>query len=51
MVEISQLPLMFRGSLHMQERRDESEIYNFQWIQIWNNKFINGILGGTLDHD
>ena len=30
----------------MQEWRDESEIYNFQWIQLSNNKFVNGILGG-----
>ena len=31
----------------MRERRDESEIYNYQWIQISNNiiLFINGILG------
>ena len=29
--------------------KDESEIYNYQWIQLSNNKFINGILGGTLD--
>ena len=32
----------------MQECRDESEIYNYQRIQRSNNKFINGILGGTL---
>ena len=32
----------------MQEFRDESEIYNCQWIQLLN-KFINGILGDTLD--
>ena len=31
----------------MQEWRDESEIYNFQWIQLSNNKFVNyEILGG-----
>ena len=28
----------------MQECRDESEIYNYQRIQLLNNKFINGIL-------
>ena len=33
----------------MQEGRDESEIYNYKRIQLSNNKFINGILGGTLD--
>ena len=37
------------GALRMQEYREESEIYNYQWIQLSNNKFINGILGGTLD--
>ena len=36
-------------SLGMQEYRDESEIYKDQWIQLSNNKFINEILGGTLD--
>ena len=47
-VEIS---LLDRDSLRMQECRDESEIYNYQRIQLLNNKlkFINGILGGTLD--
>ena len=35
--------------LHMQECRDESEICNYQRIQFSNNKFINGILGGTHD--
>ena len=33
----------------MKECRDESEIYNYQWIQLLNNKnnkFINGILAG-----
>ena len=33
----------------LQECRDEPEIYNYQWIQLSNNEFINGILGGTLD--
>ena len=28
----------------MKECRDESEIYNYQRIQLLNNKFINGIL-------
>ena len=36
-------------TLRMQECRDESEIYNYQRIQLSNNKFINEILGGTLD--
>ena len=27
----------------------ESEIYIYQQIQLLNNKFINGILRGTLD--
>ena len=34
----------------MQECRDESDIYNYKQIQLLNNKFIYGILGGgTLD--
>ena len=33
----------------MQECRHESEIYDYQQIQLSNNKFINVILGGTLD--
>ena len=50
LVEISQPNRVWiHGSLQMQEFRDESEIYNCQWIQLLNNKFINGILGGTLD--
>ena len=36
-------------SLGMQEYRVESEIYKDQWIQLSNNKFIDEILGGTLD--
>ena len=32
----------------MQECRDESEIYNYQRIQLLNNEFINGILGVRL---
>ena len=32
----------------MQECRDESEIYNYQRIQLSNNKFINVILGVRL---
>ena len=35
--------------LHMQECRDESEIYNYQGIQHSNNECINTILGGTFD--
>ena len=47
---ISQLPsVRIHGSLRIQECRDESEIYIYQWIQLSNNKFINGISGGTLD--
>ena len=30
----------------MQQYRDESEIYNYQRIRLWNNKFIKGIFGG-----
>ena len=33
----------------MQECRDENEIYNYQKIQLSNDKFINEILGGELD--
>ena len=43
------------GSERMQaECRHESEIYNYQQIQLSKNKFINVILGGgggTLDLD
>ena len=47
---ISQLPsVRIHGSLRIQECRDESEIYIYQWIQLSNNKFINEISGGTLD--
>ena len=47
LVEILQLlRVWIHSSLSMQECRDESEIYNFQHIQVSNNKFINGILGG-----
>ena len=50
LVEISLLPRVWiHGALRMQECRDETEIYNYQRIQVSNNKFINGILGGTLD--
>ena len=44
MVEISQLP-----RVRMQECRGESEIDIYQWIQLSNNKFINGTSRGTLD--
>ena len=30
----------------MQQYRDESEIYNYQRIRLWNNKFIKGIFFG-----
>ena len=40
---------VIHGSLRMWECRDESEIHKYQRIQPSNNKFINGILGGTLD--
>ena len=33
----------------MQECRGESDIYNYKQIQLLNNKFTNGLLGGTLD--
>ena len=33
----------------MQECRDESEIKNYQRIQLSNDALINGILGSTLD--
>ena len=52
LVEISQLPYVFHNSLHMQECRNESEIYmyNYKLIQLLNhNKLINGILGDMLD--
>ena len=40
---------VIHGSLRMRECRDESEIHKYQRIQLSNNKFINRILGGTLD--
>ena len=50
LIEISLLPWVWtHGSSRMQECRDESEIYNYQRIQLSNTKFINVILGGTLD--
>ena len=50
LVDISKLNCVWiHGSLRMQECRDESESYNYQQIQLSNNKLINGILGGTLD--
>ena len=36
--------LWIQGLLRMQECRDECEIYNYQRIQLSNNKFINRIL-------
>ena len=48
LVEILQLlRVWIHSSLSMQECRDESEIYNYQHIQVSNNKFIDGILGGV----
>ena len=47
-VELSWLSRMWiQCSSYMQQYRDESEIYNYQRIRLWNNKFIKGIfLGG-----
>ena len=43
LVEILQLPRVWiDSSLHMQECRDESEIYNYQCIQLSSNNFIVG---------
>ena len=45
---ISQLPsVRIHGSSRMQECRDESEIYIYQWIQLLNNKFINSFRAGV----
>ena len=38
--------MWIHGSMHIQECRDESKIYNYQQIQLSNNTLINGILGG-----
>ena len=48
-VELSWLSRMWiQCSSYMQQYRDESEIYNYQRIRLWNNKFIKGIfLGGA----
>ena len=35
--------------LRLQECRDKPEIFNYQRIQLSNNKFTNGFLGGTLN--
>ena len=40
--------LELTDALRMQECRDESEIYNNQWIPLSNDEFIYGILGGVL---
>ena len=41
LVEISQLNCMWiHSSLHTQECRDESEIYNYPWIQLSNNEWM-----------
>ena len=42
--------IKFRGTevVHMQECRDESDMYNYQRIQISNNNSLM-VLGGTLD--
>ena len=45
LAELSWIPCVWiHCSLHMQECKDETEIYNYQWIQPSNNKFINAIL-------
>ena len=45
--EISWLPhVWIHCSLRMQECRDETELYNYQWIQPSNNKFTDAILEG-----
>ena len=47
--QIQGLPRVWiHGSLRMQECTDESNIYNYQRIQLSNNKFINGIFGVRL---
>ena len=47
LIEISELLRVWNdGKLCIQECRDESEIYNYQRIQLSQNKFINGILRG-----
>ena len=35
--------------LRLQECRDKPEIFNYQRIQLSNNKFTNGFLGGKLN--
>ena len=47
LVKISQLPgVQIHCSSHIQECRDESEIYNYQRIRLSKNEFVNRILGG-----
>ena len=47
-VELSWLSRMWIQCSSYMQYRDESEIYNYQRIRLWNNKFIEGIffLGG-----
>ena len=46
---VTESSVNIHSSLRMQECRHESENYNYQRIQLSNNKFINVIMGGTLD--
>ena len=50
--ELSEIPDLPHMSIHcslwMQECRDESEIYNYWQAHPSNDKFIKGILEGTL---
>ena len=50
LIEISELlRVWIDGKLCIQECRVESEIYNYQRIELSQNKFINGILRGEGD--
>ena len=45
-VELSWLSRMWIQCSSYMQYRDESEIYNYQRIRLWNNKFIEGIFFG-----
>ena len=48
---VTESSVNIHSSLRMQECRHESENYNqlLSTVQLSNNKFINVIMGGTLD--
>ena len=43
------MDIFWNRPLCMQDCKDESQINNYQWIQLSNNNFKTGILVGTLN--